>query len=506
MDTATTTTQCNIVYLHGTFHQGDEMQFAGYSCGRQCVTNSVAAIAFSKTCDLRRWTSEHLDQILKAGDKLYQHIRPLEFFNQHPFDNGLLELNDLPVECDIFSRQFEIHSNGSMYCDINVRKIGDCLHNICQHPSNCDAIIVMGDQYGAYASSIMYSNQKIYIFDPHSLSHITAMPCADGTSILLIFDSIFKCAEYLVYCANARHAIQLSVWKLVITGIQQFQYGDNFLKFSTRTPETNSTVCTTVIQSKTPNSKITNNNSTQPQTTKGPAKKLKDRVAKECKKPTHATQLKTKYVAATSEENVITDQIKHTKHKISDRQCEILKLEKQIDAYEKKNGSQKKYGYLRTQVNCLQGQIVKLETLVDVLTDRKNQLCKQKESIRKNLQLCGNEISVDGNIAPDILPWTNSVARSDQTEYQNKRKRQFSDLCRQTRKASQSTEDINVELPAKQPRYGYCQGDEYRKFLKREYIKQKRLSIEYRQKENLKQREFVMHKDVHQLNSEKKRI
>ena len=54
LDTATTATQHDIVCLHGTFHQGDEIQFAGYSHGRQCVTNSVAAIAFSKICDLRQ--------------------------------------------------------------------------------------------------------------------------------------------------------------------------------------------------------------------------------------------------------------------------------------------------------------------------------------------------------------------------------------------------------------------------------------------------------------------
>ena len=222
----------------------------------------------------------------------------------------------------------------------------------------------MGDQYGAYASSIIYSNQKIYIFDPHSLSHITGMPCADGTSILLTFDSIFKCAEYLIYCANAHHAIQLSVWKIVITEIQQFQCDYKFFKISKRTPETYSAVCTTILQSQALNGKITNDKITHPHTTKGPAKKLKDRIAKECQKSTHATQNKTKYAAATSEENIITDKIRHTKYKISDRQCEILKLQKQLDAYEMKNGSQNKYGYLRTQVNCLQAQIVKLNTLV----------------------------------------------------------------------------------------------------------------------------------------------
>ena len=164
-------------------------------------------------------------------------------------------------------------------------------------------------------------------------------------------------------------------------------------------------------------------------------------------------------------------------------------MQKQLDAYETKNGSQNKYGYLRTQVNCLQAQIVKLNTLVGDLTDRKNQLHEQKESIRKNLQLCGNEISANGNITPDALPCTNSVARSHQTEYQNQHKRLFADVIRETSEASQSTEDINVDLPAKRLRYSNCQSDEHQKFLKREYIRQKRLSAEYRQKENLKQRE-----------------
>ena len=63
------------------------------------------------------------------------------------------------------------------------------------------------------------------------------MPCVDGTSILLMFDSISKCAEYLVLCANARHAIQLSMWKLVVTKMQQYQYRDKVLKFPIKTPQ-----------------------------------------------------------------------------------------------------------------------------------------------------------------------------------------------------------------------------------------------------------------------------
>ena len=272
MDTATVIMEHNIVYLYGTFHQGDELQFFDYSRGRQCVTNSVSAIALSKICPIREWTTQHFDRILKAGDVLYQKVRPVEFFKQHPLDNGLLELDDIPVECDIFSRQFEVQKIGSMYCNINVTEIGNCLNNIYQHPLDHDAIIVMGDHYGAYATSLMQHNEKIYIFDPHSISYVTGMPCADGRSVLLTFNNTSKCAEYLVQCANSRHAIQLSIWKLMITRIQQYQCGDKVCKFQIKTPQTKSAHSVTISkeenegtsmkshtsksQKKTPHSKI----------------------------------------------------------------------------------------------------------------------------------------------------------------------------------------------------------------------------------------------------------
>ena len=88
MDITTSTTADNLVYLHGTFHQGDEVHFIDYSRGRQCVMNSIVAIALSKICLVRQWTTEHLDSILKAGDTLHQEVRPKEFFDQYPLDNG----------------------------------------------------------------------------------------------------------------------------------------------------------------------------------------------------------------------------------------------------------------------------------------------------------------------------------------------------------------------------------------------------------------------------------
>ena len=142
-------------------------------------------------------------------------------------------------------------------------------------------------------------------------------------------------------------------------------------------------------------------------------------------------QLKSKYITTTSEENIVTDKLKHTYYKIKDRQYQILKLQKQIDAHEMKNNSEKKYTYLRTQVSGLQEQIGKLETLVQDLTDKKNELHEQKKSIENNLQLFGNETSVDETFILDTVKLPN-VARSHHTEHQESRKRPFSELITET--------------------------------------------------------------------------
>ena len=505
MDITTNTTACDIVYIHATLHQGDEVHFMDYSRGRQCVANSVVAIALSKICAIKEWTTEHLDSILKTGDVLYQQVRPKEFFDQHPLDNGLLELEDLPVECDIFNRHFEIHNHGSIDCCINVTEIRNCLCSMSQHPADCEAIIVMGDQYGAYASCLIQYNEKIYIFDPHSLSHVTGMPCANGTSVLLVFDNMSKCAEYLVCCANTRHAIQFSMWKLMVTKMQQYQCGDKVLKFPIKTPQinfkpavtfskkeyqsTNMKSHTLKIKNGIAHSKCIDHKITHSPIQNKRAKRLNE----EYQKSAHATQLKSRYITITSEETIISDKLKCTKYKIKDRQYEILKLQKQIDTHKIKNDSKKSYSYLQTQVNSLQEQIGKLETLVEDLTNQNKKLQEQKKSIK-------SKVSPDEMFTLDTpnLPKTKSVTRTTKTEYQNLRKTQSSELIREIGQSSQSSEDMNIELHAKQPRYCNYQGnefdksmyDKYRKFMKREYMKQKRSSTDYRQKENLKQKEY----------------
>ena len=69
------------VVAAGTFHQGQTDQFSDQSVGRQCVPNSVAAIAFSKLKHTTKWASLHMDNILQECDALYKQIHsPHDFF------------------------------------------------------------------------------------------------------------------------------------------------------------------------------------------------------------------------------------------------------------------------------------------------------------------------------------------------------------------------------------------------------------------------------------------
>ena len=55
MEATTSSRQCDIdiVYLQGTFHQGNESQFKDFSRGHQCVPDSIASIALSQICSIQ---------------------------------------------------------------------------------------------------------------------------------------------------------------------------------------------------------------------------------------------------------------------------------------------------------------------------------------------------------------------------------------------------------------------------------------------------------------------
>ena len=133
-------TDTSMINTLGSFHQGDEYQFGEYSRGRQYVTNSIAAIAYAQMSiaaiayaqmnDIALWDSHDLDLILKEGDCLYQHIRPQQFFDQ-PISSGLLELDDIPLECDIYLKDILKSFTVEIYivtCESINKQLIVCLH------------------------------------------------------------------------------------------------------------------------------------------------------------------------------------------------------------------------------------------------------------------------------------------------------------------------------------------------------------------------------------------
>ena len=68
---------------------------------------------------------------------------------------------------------------------------------------------------------------------------------------------------------------------------------------------------------------------------------MNDTKKKENQKSAHTTQLRSKHLITASEENILTNKLRHTKYKIKDRQYQISKLQKQIDAHKDKNDSEK---------------------------------------------------------------------------------------------------------------------------------------------------------------------
>ena len=85
------------------------------------------------------------------------------------------------------------------------------------------------------------------------------------------------------------------------------------------------------------------------------------------------------------------------------------------------------------------------------LTNQNKKLHEQKKSIKNNLQLFGNKVSANESITLDAanLSKTNSVARTDQTEYRNLRKRLFTELNGEAGQSSQSSEDKKYRMSCK---------------------------------------------------------
>ena len=73
----------------GSFNQSNSI--FGETAGKQCVCNSVAAIAWSTVKHAGRWDSRDLDAILAEGDSFYKSLKTDQF----------LSVSDIPENISI---------------------------------------------------------------------------------------------------------------------------------------------------------------------------------------------------------------------------------------------------------------------------------------------------------------------------------------------------------------------------------------------------------------------
>ena len=83
-----------------------------------------------------------------------------------------------------------------------VKLIEKALNGVSPGGTNDDVVLLLGDQIGAYASNVMYVDGKYYIFDAYSWSITSGLPSEHGSSVLLEFDNLSVCANYVIQISN----------------------------------------------------------------------------------------------------------------------------------------------------------------------------------------------------------------------------------------------------------------------------------------------------------------
>ena len=76
----------------------------------------------------------------------------------------------------LFTNDFAIHKIGDIFGTIHKTVIEKALNDVSPSGTNGDAVLLLGDLKGVYASSVMYVDGKYYIFDAHSWSMTSSLP------------------------------------------------------------------------------------------------------------------------------------------------------------------------------------------------------------------------------------------------------------------------------------------------------------------------------------------
>lgn len=177
--------------MAGNFHQGNITVFHSDTAGKQCVANCLVSLTQAKTKAMSSWNQSDLDNILLTGDCIYRELR-----RTHDF----LLLDDIPKEVMVNGKNWEVNVDIELQSSIN--KVG--IQNLLNEHLNLHemAIAMLGDVTCASALSLNHTDKGVFVFDPHSRSHISGLQEENGHSICAKFPTIDSLVTYILTLAR----------------------------------------------------------------------------------------------------------------------------------------------------------------------------------------------------------------------------------------------------------------------------------------------------------------
>ena len=165
-----------------SYHQGDTTIF-GDTAGRQCLCNSIYAIAWSLFKNVGLWNDKNLNHILVKGDQLYKAKNTVSF----------LSTEDLPSSVKVNE------------AEINIVKLYNYHSRLCffetfiskmhkNEENNGNGLILI---FNGFSVCVVWNKAHFFLFDPHSRNS-NDLVCENGTAVLLKFGSLLAIEKYIL--------------------------------------------------------------------------------------------------------------------------------------------------------------------------------------------------------------------------------------------------------------------------------------------------------------------
>ncbi|XP_062580740.1 uncharacterized protein LOC134242656 [Saccostrea cucullata] len=202
--------EIKLAVVQGSFHQGDPR--FGRNSGKQCVANSLSAIAHSKLKDVDKWDQAYLDNVLIEGNEIYTWIHGT---------NDLLLMSDLPEMIEISEKMMHVRKKDSITATIDTTGTIDfsafdnCL------PLDLAIQEALLDSDGCFICAIdktfmvMKFNHSFYLFDSHARNSFGLVD-GNGKSLLMQLQNL----DHLYhYCCNLVQGVSQSNQWFEVTGV-----------------------------------------------------------------------------------------------------------------------------------------------------------------------------------------------------------------------------------------------------------------------------------------------